>query len=146
MSGAGDASVSLNSFYGCAAVKASRPQERSSRNQRLTSHSSKAALPTEVDCLRIGIAGTSATVAPAATSRVTTAFAPTVVPSPMVMLRMTMAPRPIQTSRPMAMGAPMAGESHREARVERSSFESRMLAYSLIIVPRPRSAASEEWA
>jgi hypothetical protein len=90
MSGAGEASVSLNSFYGRAAVKASRPQERSSRQSATylalveSGASYQGRLSADRDC---------GDFAPAATSRVTTAFAPTVVPSPMVMLRMTMAPR-----------------------------------------------------
>ena len=80
MSGADEASVSLNSFYGRGAVKASRPQERSSRQSATylalveSGASYQGRLSADRDC------GTSAAVAPAARSRVTSAFAPTVVP------------------------------------------------------------------
>lgn len=59
----------------------------------------------------IGTAGTPATVDPGATSRVTTAFAPTVALSPIVTPPSTVTPRPIQTSLPIRIGFAMWPDS-----------------------------------
>ena len=67
--------------------------------------------------LRMKRAGVPATTLSAATSRVTTAPAATMALSPMVMPGSTMAPEPIQTFRPMTMGA--------GRQLDRSSGENR---------------------
>jgi len=87
--------------------------------------------------LRIGTAGTPTTTAPAGTFRVTTAFAPTVAPSPIVTPLSTTAPRPIHTSLPIVIGLPRCPASRIGTPGARWWFESRMLAYSPIIVPEP---------
>src|SRR5262249_21203098 len=54
---------------------------------------------------RTGSAGLPATTAPAATSVVTTLWAPTIAPSPMVTPFRTIAPNPSQTRAPITTGA-----------------------------------------
>jgi hypothetical protein len=137
MSGVGEASVSLNSFYGRAAVKASRPQQRSSRQSATclalveSGASDQGRLSADGDCEDFGHGRTCTDTASDDRIRLK------VVPSPMVMLRMTIAPRLIQTSRPMTMGALRRSESCIGRPGGRSLFESRMLAYSPSIVPEP---------
>ena len=58
-----------------------------------------------------GTAGMPTTVAPAGTSRVTTALAPTVALSPIITPPRTVTPRPSQTSRPIVIGFALYPES-----------------------------------
>src|SRR6185437_9919704 len=65
------------------------------------------------DLAPIRRAGFPATVAPAATSRVTTLPAPITAPSPIVTPGMMSAPPPIQTSAPIRTGRPNSSPSRR---------------------------------
>jgi hypothetical protein len=114
-------------------------------NQRLASLS-KTVLPAKVDRMRIGTARTPAMVA-------TCSDVPSddrSRPHGCAVADGDAANDDGTTADPdLAAGDDWAArwlESRIGNRGERSSFESRMLAYSLIIVPRPRFAANEEWA